>query len=295
MKYNYKIEGGIRHTWITKNKIATANENGEIVFSKKQKQQQKCILEMMRLLIHETKKRNIKIFAISGTLLGAKRNGGLIPYDDDGDFGFEMSEFDKLLNLTKIDIHPEYKLVHCNGDIGFRMIRKGPFIAQLDLFAFGQDKDPTKVVHISPIIDGKPTYYTQYIFPRDWMDASSIKKLEWVDFEDFKIPIPSDSVNQLKHIYGDDCITTYVPDKRSISGINMHDYTMPIHPILCKANNDLYKITTLLQYNNSTDREKHLYLCLGKIATILCKANFEDADKDMFTQILDVISKYIQK
>ncbi len=297
MKYKttYNIEGGLQHTWFTKNKIKTANENGEIVFTKKQKQQQKCILEMMRLLIHETKKLNIKIFAISGTLLGAKRNGGLIPYDDDGDFGFEMCDFNKLMKLTKLDIHPDYKLVHCNGDIGFRMISKGPFIAQLDLFAFGQDKDPSKVVHISPIIDGVPTYYTQYLFPRDWMDASCIKKLEWVDFEDFKMPIPSDSVNQLKHIYGDDCMTTYVADSRAISGVNMHDYTMPLHTILCKVNKDLYKITSLMQYNNSPNREKHLYFCLGKIATILLNANFEDANKDIITQVAYVISKYIQK
>ena len=75
----------------------------------------------------------------------------------------------------------------------------------------------------------------------------------------------------------------------------MHDYTMPIHPILCKVNKDLYKITTLLQYNNSPNREKHLYLCLVIISSILAKGNFEDANKDMFTQISDVISKYIQK
>jgi hypothetical protein len=71
----YQIEGGLKHTWTTKNRIETANLNNELIFSAKQKEQQKCILEMMRLLVSLTKKHGIKIFAVSGTLLGAKRNG----------------------------------------------------------------------------------------------------------------------------------------------------------------------------------------------------------------------------
>jgi len=288
----YQIEGGLKHTWTTKNRIETATLNNELIFSTKQKEQQKCILEMMRLLVSLTKKHGIKIFAISGTLLGAKRNGGLIPYDDDGDFGFEMSEYKKLLKLTKMDIHPKYKLIYYNCDIGFRMVNKSHHIAQLDLFPFGTDQDPNKIVHISPIVDGKPIYYFQYIFPKDWMDKSCIEHLEWVDFEDFKIPIPSDSINQLHHIYDKNCMTTYVPDTRNIMGINMHDYMMNNHKLLCDLGTKYYQLTTLLQLNKSNDRKQHFGLLVFRMITELSKMNFEQTEAEKIKRIQSIFTDY---
>ncbi len=228
--YTYKIEGGLQHTWQVDNVIETANENNELIFNDKHKRKQKCILEMMRLLMKEIKRHNIKIFAISGTLLGAKRNKGIIPYDDDGDFGFTMTEYDKLLELTKTFSHPTYKIYEA-VDCGFRMKNKGTYISHIDLFAMGIDDEPDKILHISPVIDKKPTSYTQLLFPKDWMDIDCIDTLEWCDFEDFKIPCPSNSEKQLAHIYSPSCLTTYVPDKRNIMGIETHDVYNALEPI----------------------------------------------------------------
>lgn len=220
--YTYKIEGGLEHTWHVDNVIETANSKNELVFNEKHKRKQKCILEMMRLLLNETKRHDIKIFAISGTLLGAKRNKGLIAYDDDGDFGFTMTEYDKLLELTKTFSHPKYEITEA-FDCGFRMRNKGKYISHIDLFAMGIDSDPNIIVHISPIFDKKPLFYTQYFFPKDWMDADCIESLEWCDFEDFQVPCPVNAEKQLAHIYSPNCLTTYVPDPRNIADIDLHE------------------------------------------------------------------------
>jgi hypothetical protein len=290
----YQIEGGLKHTWTTKNRIETATLNNELIFSAKQKEQQKCILEMMRLLVSLTKKHGIKIFAISGTLLGAKRNGGLIPYDDDGDFGFEMSEYKKLLKLTKMDIHPKYKLVYNNNlDKGFHMLNKSHPIAHIDLFAFGTDQDPNKIVHISPIADGKPTYYTQYIFPKDWMDKSCIEHLEWVDFEDFKIPIPSDSINQLHHIYDKNCMTTYVPDARNHMGINTHNVVLNNTELMAVILYNFLKFSNLLQLNKSNDRKQHFVLFGTRLMSELSKMNFEQTEAEKLKRIQSIFTDYL--
>ena len=292
--YTYQIEGGLKHTWNTENKIETANEKGELIFSKHQKKQQKSILEMIRLLITETKKRNIKIFAVSGTLLGARRNLGLIPGDDDGDFGFEMSEYPKLLELTKIDIHPKYKFVAYDGDIGLRILNKKNIkLAQIDLFPYGTDlKDSNKVNHIGPIMNGKPIYFLQDLFPKDWMDKKCIERLEWVDFEDIKIPIPSDAENQLHHMYGNNCMTTYVPDTRNIDGKPMHEITLKHIETLSYLTAKAYYLANLFNFNKKKNLIKPEIKMIALLTTELLDANFENLPEEKIKRIKKIIYDY---
>ena len=292
-KYTYQIEGGLKHTWRVDNVIETANAKNELVFTDRQKKKQKCILDMMRLLMNEIKQRDIKLFAISGTLLGAKRNKGLIPYDDDGDFGFTMTEYNKLKELSRSFSHPEYEIDNISGDIGFRMVNKGSYIAHLDLFAMGIDEDPDKIVHIGPIIDNKPCFYIQYVFPQDWMDASSIETLEWCDFEDFRVPCPTNAEEQLKHIYSPNCLTTFVPDKRQMAGIDMHDYTMTLlRKPFADISTNMYNILRCI--DNKKDTKGHIHLLLTRLGLEIIEIDF-DTDRDKKIQrIHQTISDFVK-
>ena len=49
-------------------------------------------------------KHNIKYFMIAGTLLGAIRHKGFIPWDDDMDFGMLRADFEKFLKVCKTEI-----------------------------------------------------------------------------------------------------------------------------------------------------------------------------------------------
>jgi len=293
-KYTYQIEGGLKHTWRVDNVIETANANNELVFTDRQKKKQKCILEMMRLLMNEIKQRDIKLFAISGTLLGAKRNKGLIPYDDDGDFGFTMTEYDKLKELCGVFSHPEYELDNLNGDIGFRMVNKGAYIAHLDVFAMGTDEDPDKIVHISPIINDKPTYYMQYIFPRDWMDVNCIETLEWCDFEDFQVPCPTDAEQQLKHIYSPNCLTTYVPDTRQIADIPMHDYTIALLRKPAARLNALSYNLLQATYIDKNDIRGHMHLLLTRLALEIIEIDFETDKQKKIERTIQSVNGFIK-
>ena len=56
-------------------------------------------LDLADVLLDMCNKYNLKIWAAYGTLIGAARHKGFIPWDNDLDFVMMRSDYDKLLNL----------------------------------------------------------------------------------------------------------------------------------------------------------------------------------------------------
>lgn len=65
------------------------------------------LLDMMKDLHKVFEENNISYYILGGTMLGAVRHKGFIPWDDDIDIGIPRSDYEKLLKLNK-KILPKY-------------------------------------------------------------------------------------------------------------------------------------------------------------------------------------------
>lgn len=73
--------------------------NAQNEISSKRRQVWDCELEIVMLFDSVCKKYNLKYFLEAGTLLGAVRHHGFIPWDDDIDISMPRNDYDKLLEI----------------------------------------------------------------------------------------------------------------------------------------------------------------------------------------------------
>jgi len=78
------------------------------------KQSQQIMLEMLKIVDEVAKQNNIGYWLDGGTLLGAVRHKGFIPWDDDIDICFLKDDYDKFLPLLHQQIKKQnhYKLMY---------------------------------------------------------------------------------------------------------------------------------------------------------------------------------------
>ncbi len=63
--------------------------------------QQEKLVKMLAWFHDFCNKNNLRYYIIAGTMLGAVRHGGFIPWDDDIDVGMPRSDYEKLRELSK--------------------------------------------------------------------------------------------------------------------------------------------------------------------------------------------------
>ncbi|MBQ8606195.1 MAG: LicD family protein [Clostridia bacterium] len=71
------------------------------------KEHQKALLSLLTELDRVCRRHDIKYMLFAGTLLGAVRHGGFIPWDDDADVIMLRSDYDKFMSIAPSELEPE--------------------------------------------------------------------------------------------------------------------------------------------------------------------------------------------
>lgn len=243
-------------------------------------------MAILRQVLDICRRHGLHIFADGGTLIGAVRHKGFIPWDDDIDMGMPRADYDRFCEIAPRELPEPYHLLSPDGDRYYterfvkvvdtstraipleckdsRQIR-GIFI---DIFPY--DSIPNTPRHVARLVrkvrrvqtalkvawrfenmlpqalydrmrfDRKlfaryerllrsfaapgnrymtkvALHLREYIYDRRWLET-----VEWVDFEDMKMPIPVGYDDILTLNYGD-----YMTPKQVPSGHAKCRYEIP--------------------------------------------------------------------
>lgn len=120
------------------------------------RQLQTVELEILKEVLSHFEENGIRYYALGGTLLGAVRHKGFIPWDEDIDIGVPRPDYDRLLeNPGKLNIHTPF------NDSGY-------------IYYISRVEDERVKVKLSATQSGTETNAWIDIFPLDGMPNSSV-------------------------------------------------------------------------------------------------------------------------
>jgi hypothetical protein len=162
------------------------------------------VLEQMAGLLEYTDRtlteHGIAYWVSCGTLLGAVRHQGFIPWDDDIDLQVEMTERAKLLDLRERFLKDGFVLINAGGGykLAYNTVWRFPFV---DLVMVARDEGRMKLCY--PLAaDGTCTFGKAREWPNECIPIDQVFPLVRVPFESFAVSAPGRTVDVVTSMYG---------------------------------------------------------------------------------------------
>lgn len=81
---------------------------------------QMTILDIIKLFADICEKHHLRYFMVGGTMLGAARHKGFIPWDDDVDMGMPRPDYEKFLSIVKEELPEGYAFRNYKSDAEYK-------------------------------------------------------------------------------------------------------------------------------------------------------------------------------
>lgn len=135
-------------------------EYDEVTLEKVHKLEMKILKDFMSIC----DKNELRYFGLAGTGIGAVRHKGFIPWDDDIDIGLPREDFDRFIELVKIEFPDTYEVLNTSENENYplmttRLVLKGTTFKEfavkdvdcnfgifLDLYPFDNVSDDNKLL-----------------------------------------------------------------------------------------------------------------------------------------------------
>jgi len=180
--------------------------------------QNKAVLLAMMEKIHDAfSKNNIKYFVDGGSLLGAVRDGGIIPYDDDIDIGVLDRDFERVIPLLDIVFKddPMKAFTERTSKDMIKVAVSGMWMKNnetgqiygtptIDIFKYTRAGDIIKLANIKD----------RRRFPNCYYLKNELYPLKEYKFNHITVLGANNPLGYLYRYYSKDCLTNYKIDMR---------------------------------------------------------------------------------
>ena len=201
-----------------KNVIMHDEKHYEYQVGKKEQDTFKKLLKILKLWNEFTKECGIEYWACGGTLLGAVRHSGFIPWDNDVDVCIMLSDLKKV--KKKLNGHPVLKYYECECGLRIYIKNKNDKNDGLDDLDDDAETFPFMDIFICDYYnkitvnfcgflsnDGDPTWFMSDMFPNQHIYKNELYPLKQVAFEGITIMVPNNQINVLYRNFSDKCLT----------------------------------------------------------------------------------------
>ena len=172
----------------------------------------KKLLKILKLWNEFTEQNGIDYWACGGTLLGAIRHSGFIPWDNDLDVCVMLSDLKKI----KKRLDGQNALAYYECEIGLKV-----YLKNKDHDDTGENEFPILDVFICDYYnrdtikycgflsnEGAPTWFINDLYPNQHIYKHQLYPLKKVAFENITISVPNNEINLLYRTFSDKCLTS---------------------------------------------------------------------------------------